>query len=255
MLALFHAGQSYRFGLHMLLKNPGLSLTILLTLALGIGANTAMFTVDYAVFLAPLPYPNSEQLVTIQSTVRGHRDWVTAGDFLDWKEQSTVFQDMNAWATGGFNIATRDEPENVAAYRVTTGFYRMMGDRFYLGRDFLPEEGSAGRDHVVILTYTMWKRLGADPKILNTTVSLDGEPYTVVGVLSPGLRDKGSPLTTPLVFKPDQLNHDYHWLNVVGRLKPGASSNQAQMEIDAVAARTARTYPKSQTPSPVRTGA
>src|SRR3984957_17593885 len=180
ILWLQHARRSLRFGLRMLLKNPALSLTVLLTLALGIGANTAMFPIDYAVFLALLPYPNPEQLVTIQSTFQGHRDWVTAGDFLDWKEQGTVFQDMNAWAEGDFNIATQGEPENVFASRVTTGFYRMMGDRFYLGRNFLPEEGVAGKDHVVILTYKMWKRLGADPKILNTAISLDGKPYTVV---------------------------------------------------------------------------
>jgi putative ABC transport system permease protein len=245
ILWLQHAGRSLHFGLRMLLKNPALSLTVLLTLALGIGANTAMFTIDYAVFLAPLPYPHPEQLVTIQSTFQGHRDWVTASDFLDWKEQSTVFQDMNAWTGGGFNIATQDEPENVGASRVTTGFYLMMGDRFYLGRNFLPEEGVAGKDHVVILTYKMWNRLGADPKILNTAIILDGEPYTVVGVLSPGVRDQGAPLSVPLVFTSDQLNHDYHWINVVGRLKPGINITRAQMETDVIASRIAQAYPKS----------
>jgi putative ABC transport system permease protein len=245
ILWLQRGWQNLRFGMRMLLKNPGLSFTILLTLAMGIGANTAMFTVDYAVFLAPLPYPYPEQLVTIQSAFQGHRDWVTAGDFLDWKQQSRVFQDMNAWISGGFNIATQDEPENVAASQVTTGFYRMIGDRFYLGRNFLSEEGVAGKDHVVILTYRMWKRLGADPKILNTLIRLDGAPYAVVGVLSPGVRDKGAPVSVPLVFKSDQLNHDYHWLNVMGRLKAGASVSQAQMEMDAVAAHITRTYPKS----------
>src|SRR5271156_3058909 len=124
----FHQmARSFSFGLRMLFKNPGQSITVLLTLALGIGATPAMFPVNYAVFLAPLPFPHPEQLVTIQSMFQGHRDWVTAGDFLDWKEQSTVFQDMNAWTGGGFNIATQGEPENVAASHVTTGFYRMMG--------------------------------------------------------------------------------------------------------------------------------
>ena len=245
-----HAGRSFHFGLRMLFKNPALSLTVLLTLALGIGANTAMFTIDYAVFLAPLPYPHPEQLVTIQSTFQGHRDWVTAGDFLDWKEQSALFQDMNAWTEGGFNIATREDPENVAASRVTTGFYRMMGDRFYLGRNFLPEEGVAGKDHVVILTYKMWKRLGADPKILNKAIDLDGEPYTVVGVLSPSPReqdasDQGALISVPLVFNSKQLNHDYHWINVIGRLKPGIKLIQAQTEANVIAERIARAYPKS----------
>ena len=225
----------------MLLKNPALSLTVLLTLALGIGANTAMFTIDYAVFLAPLPYPHPEQLVTIQSTFQGHRDWVTAGDFLDWKEQSTVFQDMNAWTEAASTSLLREEPENVAANRVTTGFYRMMGERFYLGRNFLPEEGLAGKDHVAILTYKMWKRLGADPKILNTAIDLDGEPYTVVGVLSPApCSDQGALLSVPLVFTPDQLNHDYHWINVMGRLKPGINITQAQTETNVIAKRIAQ---------------
>jgi putative ABC transport system permease protein len=245
ILWLQHARRSLRFGLRMLLKNPALSLTVLLTLALGIGANTAMFTIDYAVFLALLPYPNPEQLVTIQSTFQGHRDWVTAGDFLDWKEQGTVFQDMNAWTEGGFNIATQGEPENVFASRVTTGFYRMMGDRFYLGRNFLPEEGVAGKDHVVILTYKMWKRLGADPKILNTTIDLDGDPYTVVGILSPHARAQGALISVPLVFTSEQLNHDYHWINVIGRFKPGINITQAQTEINVIAKRIAHAYPKS----------
>lgn len=245
ILWLRQTEQSLGFGLRMLLKNPGVSFTILLTLALGIGANTAMFTVNYAVFLAPLPYPHPEQLVTIQSEFQGNRDWVTAGDFLDWQRQSTAFQDMNAWTGGGFNMAIQDQPENVAANHVTTGFYRMMGDHFYLGRNFLREEGVAGKDHVVVLTYRMWKRLGADAKVLNTVVRLDDEPYTVVGVLSPGVRDKGAPISVPLIFKPDQLNHDYHWINVVGRLKKGVSVTQAQMEIDALAARNAKIFPKS----------
>ncbi len=245
ILWLQRAGRRLRFGLRMLLKNPALSITILLTLALGIGANTAMFTIDYAVFLAPLPYPHPEQLVTIQSTFQGHRDWVTAGDFLDWREQSKTFQDMNAWTEGGFNIATQGEPENVFASRVTTGFYRMRGDRFYLGRDFASEEGVIGKDHVVILSYKMWKRLGADPKILNTAIDLDGEPYTVVGVLSPSPRDQDALISVPLVFASDQLNHDYHWINVVGRLKPGININQAETETNVIAKRIAQAYPKS----------
>jgi putative ABC transport system permease protein len=242
---LHQAVRSFRFGLRMLSKNSGLTVTVLLTLALGIGANTAMFTVNYAVFLAPLPFPHPEQLVSIQSMFQGHRDWVTAGDFRDWKEQATAFQDVNAWAGGGFNIATQEQPENVRASHVTTGFYEMMGDQFYLGRNFVPEEGSAGKDHVAILAYAMWKRLGADRNVLNTEIHLDGEPYTVVGVLAPGPRDKGALVSVPLVFSPNQLNHDYHWINVVARLKSGESIAQAQMEMNAIVAHTAQVYPKA----------
>ena len=229
----------------MLFRKPGLSVTVLLTLALGIGANTAMFTVNYAVFLAPLPFPHPEQLVTIQSMFQGHRDWVTAGDFQDWREQATVIHEVNAWTEGGFNIATESEPENIPASQVTTGLYGMMGDRFYLGRNFVPEEGVAGKDHVAILAYMMWKRLGSDPKILNSEIRLDGESYRVVGVLAPGLRDKGALVSVPLVFSADQRNHDYHWLNVVARLEPGASIAQAQKEMEAIAAHTAQIYPKA----------
>ena len=209
-----------------------------------------MFTIDYAIFLAPLPYPHPEQLVTIQSTFQGHRDWVTAGDFLDWEEQNTVFQDMNAWTGGGFNIATQGEPENVAASHVTTGFYRMMGDRFYLGRNFLPEEGVAGKDHVVILTYKMWKRLGADPEdTQHGNRSRWGTLYGGGRTLAPCersryARSRRAPLRAAGLHS-DQLNHDYHWVNVLGRLKPGIDITQARTEANVIAERIAQAHPKS----------
>ena len=218
---------------------------IMLTLGLGIGANAAMFSVCYAVFLAPLPYPHPGQLVVLQSKIQGHDDWVSTLDFIDWKQQNTLFQDLNAWTGGGFNISTQAEPENLAASHVTVGLYPMMGDRFYLGRNFLPDEGTAGKDHVVILTHAMWKRLGADPSIVGTVLHLDGEAYVVVGVLGPGVRDRGSPVIVPLVFKPEQFNRDYHWMNVIGRLKPGISVRQAQANMDAIVARIAQAHPEA----------
>jgi putative ABC transport system permease protein len=238
--------QNVRYTLRVLLKNPGLMITVLLTLALGIGANTAIFTVDYATLLAALPYPNPDQIVIVWSKIKTYHNGVSAGDFTDWKRQATVFSDLDAWTGAAFNIATHDQPEYVDGTRATTGYFRVFGNRFQYGRGFLPEEGVAGREHVVVLTNKMWKRLGSDPNIVGTKMQLDGEPYTVVGVLAPGPADKGrSGFTVPLVFKPEQVNHDFHWLLVIGRLKPGVTVKQAQADMDSVTLAIAKAYPKS----------
>src|SRR5271156_3696212 len=113
--------QNLKFSLRMLAKNPGLTITILLTLALGIGANTAIFTVDYATMLAPMPYPEPDQLVMVWSKIKTYHNSVAAGDFNDWKRQSTAFQDLNAFSGRQFNIATKDQPELVRASTVTAG--------------------------------------------------------------------------------------------------------------------------------------
>jgi putative ABC transport system permease protein len=238
--------QDLRYSLRMLVRNPGLTLVVLLTLALGVGANTAIFTVDYATLLAPLPYPNPEQLVVVWSKIQTFHNGVSAGDFTDWKEQSTSFQDLNAWTGGSFNISTKEEPEFLQGNRATAGFYSMMGYSFQLGRSFLPEEGQQGKDHVVILTNKLWRHLGSNPHIVGTTMKLDGEPYTVVGVMGPGIADRlDAQLAVPLVFKPEQLNHDFHWLLVMGRLKPGVTVKQASDDMNGVTARIAKVYPKS----------
>jgi putative ABC transport system permease protein len=237
--------QDLKYGLRMLAKNPGFTAVAVLTLALGIGANTAIFTVDYATLLAPLPYPNAGKLVIVWSKVRGERSPVSAGDFLDWKRQNSSFQDLNALATRSFNIATREQPEYMQARAITPGLYQMLGSPpISLGRNFLPEESLPGKEHEVILTHRLWERLGGDAHILGTSMKINGEPYTVVGVLAPGLTDRGQgEFAVPLSFRPDQLNRDIHWLVVIGRLKPGVSIQQAQTEMDAVAARLAATYP------------
>ena len=238
--------QNIRYGLRMLYKSPGLTLTVLLTLALGIGANTAIFTIDYATLLAPLPYPKPGQLVVVWSKIQSFHNGISAGDFTDWQRQATSFQDLNAFTGGAFNLATHDQPEYIQGRRTTVGFYRMMGNPFYLGRGFLPEEGQAGKDHVVILTHKLWQKLGANSNITGTTMRIDGEPYTVVGVLAPGLEDRNqAQLTVPLVFKPEELNHDFHWLLAMGRLKPGVTVQQAQADMNAVTSHIAKTYPRS----------
>ena len=238
--------QNLRFSLRILRKNPGLTITVLLTLALGIGANTAIFTVDYATLLAPLPYPKPNQLVMVWSKIQTYHNSVSAGDFLDWKHQNTAFTDMNAWTGGAFNIASKDQPQFIQGTRATVGLYKMMGTRFALGRDFMPEEGQAGRDHVLVLTHKLWLGLGGDPQIVGKPIRLDGEPYTVVGVLAAGPEDRGGgQLTVPLVFKPDQINHDFHFLLVMGRLKDGVSIAQAQADMVSVTNRIAEAYPVS----------
>ena len=235
-----------RYALRQLRKSPGFTTTALLTLALGIGANTAIFTVVYATLLAPLPYPEPDQLVMVWSKVQGFHNGVSAGDFDDWRKQSTAFQALNAWTGGSFNLAAKDKPEYVEGQRTTPGFYRTMGVKFQFGRDFLPEEGTLGKDHVVILINKMWKKLGSDPNIIGKQIKIDGEPYTVVGVMAPGQPDRlDQNLVVPLAFKPDQLNHDFHWLLVMGRLKPGVTMQQAQANMNSVTANISKAYPKS----------
>ncbi|HTZ60906.1 MAG TPA: ABC transporter permease [Acidobacteriaceae bacterium] len=238
--------RNIRYSIRTLWKSPGLTLTVLFTLALGIGANTAIFTVDYATLLAPLPYRHPEQLVIVWSKIQTFHNGISAGDFTDWQNQNSTFQALKAFTGGSFNIASKDQPENIDGQQITPGYFDMLGLPFFLGRDFLPEEGVAGKDHVVILTHKLWAHLGGDPKLVGRTMKINGEPYTVVGVLPPGLFDRDqAQLTVPLVFKPEQLNHDFHWLLSVGRLKPGVTIKQAQADMDSVTRHIAQVYPKS----------
>ena len=238
--------RNLRYALRQLRKSPVFTLTAVLTLALGIGANTAIFTVVYATILAPMPYPQPDQLVMVWSKIQGDRNSIAAQDFVDWKRQNKSFQDLNAFSGGSFNLATKDQPEYVEGQSTTPGFYRMMGVNFLYGRDFLPDEGVAGKDRVVILINKLWRRLGSDPNIVGKQIQLDGSSYTVVGVMAPGQPDRLSQwLIVPLVFKPEQLNHDFHWLLAMGRLKPGVTIKQAQANMDAVTAGIAQAFPKS----------
>jgi putative ABC transport system permease protein len=238
--------QNIRYALRQLLKSPGFTLTAVITLALGIGANTAIFTTVYATLLAPMPYPEPDQLVMVWSKIQTFHNGVSAGDFDDWRHQSTAFQALNAFTGGSVNLATKDQPEYVQGQRTTPGMYKMMGVKFQYGRDFVPEEGELGKDHVVVLVNKMWKKLGSDPNIVGKQMKIDGEPYTVVGVLAAGQPDRlDQNVILPLAFKPEQLNHDFHWLLVMGRLKPGVTMQEAQANMDAVTANIAKAYPKS----------
>lgn len=235
------------YGLRMLRKNPGFAAVAIFTLALGVAANTAIFSVVYATLLAPLPYPEPDQLVMVWSRIRNNRNGVSAGDFTDWRRQATVFQDLNAWTGRNFNLATADRPEKEQGRSVTPGFLSMIGYDFALGRNFNEDEGTAGRSHVVILTNRLWRqRFGADASILGRTIRIDSEPYTVTGVLAAGAADRMQDmLYVPLVFTPEQLNHDFHWLLVMGRLKPHVTMPQANANMVAVAKHVADENPKS----------
>jgi len=235
-----------RYSVRMLQKNLGLTAAVVVTLMLGIGATTAIYTVVYAVLLAPLPYPHPEQLVMVWSKVNGHNNGISAGDFLDWKQQGHSFQQLAAWTGGSFNLATAQQPEEIVGKRATPGWFAMQGIPFLLGRDFLPEEGVPGRDHEVILTHKLWNRLGANRSILGQALRLNGESYTVVGVLAPGIGDRfDEELSVPLAFTAEQINHDFHWLLAMGRLKPGVTLQQAQEDMSAVTAHIAAMYPQS----------
>jgi putative ABC transport system permease protein len=221
---------------------------IIATLAIGIGATTAIYTIVYAVLIAPLPYPNANQLVIVWSFVNSHRNGVSAGDFLDWQRQNNSFQQLAAWSGTTFNVATQDQPQQLLGRRTSPGWFAMQGIPMFLGRDFLPEEGTPGKDQVVILTHKFWNELGADRNTIGHTMQVDGKPYTVIGVLSPGLADRlGFEMAAPLAFTPDQINHEYHWVLVMGRLKTGVTIQQAQSDMNAVTSHIAVTYPKSNT--------
>jgi putative ABC transport system permease protein len=237
-----------RYSLRMLRKNPGLTMTVALTLALGIGATTAIYTVVYATLIADMPYPKPDQLVMVWSRIQGFRNSVSAGDYTDWARMSGAFQELKAFSGTGFNMAGKEAPEMVRAQMTTPGMYRMMGSTFALGRDFLSEEGVAGKDHVVILMNKTWRRLGADPNVIGKQIMLDQKPYTVVGVLSGGQPDRlNQDLIVPLVFKPEQINHDFHWLLIMGRLKDGITLHQAQADMDTVTRHIAQVNPRSNT--------
>ncbi|HTU35899.1 MAG TPA: ABC transporter permease [Candidatus Acidoferrum sp.] len=236
-----------RFGFRLLLKNPGFASVAVFALAIGIAANTAIFSVVYATLLAPLPYPHPEQLVMVWSKIQGNRNVTAAGNFLEWQRESTVFQSLGAWSGTSINLATANRPEQVQAQAATPGFQAMMGHRFLMGRDFLPEEGQVGRDHEAILCNKLWRsHFGSDPNIIGKQVQMNGEPYTIVGVLAPGPADRlTNVLDVPLAFKPDQINHDFHWLLVMGRLKPGVTLAQANADMDRVTRHLAEIYPRS----------
>jgi putative ABC transport system permease protein len=236
--------QNLRYAWRLLLRNRSLNVIILLTLALGIGANTAIFTVDYATLFAPLSYPQPDQLVTIWSGTNPNRNNPSPQAFVEWRKLSRTFQELSAFTGDTFGIANVDQAESVFGMRVTANYFHTLGSSFFLGRDFLPGEDQEGKNHVVILTHKLWSHLGADPKLVGHTMRIDGKPYTVVGVLQPGVADRDIfEMAMPLVFTPEELQNGSVYLVAVGRLKNGMSIQQAQDDIGAIMAHVAPSNP------------
>ncbi len=238
--------QNLSFGFRTLLKDKSFTITAVLTLALGIGATTAIFSVVYAVF-EPMPYPKPDQLVMVWTKPPGERNSVPAGDFVEWQQRATSFQSMNAWARVVFNISTDDRPQELPGSRRTPGFFTMEGLPMQLGRDFTAEEGQLGNDHVVILSNRLWvAHFNSNRDLVGKAIRMNGEPYTVVGVLSPGIYDRlNAQFFIPLTFRPDQLTHDSNFVPVMARLKDDVTITQAQAEMDNIAAQLRSEFPRT----------
>ncbi len=237
-----------RYGLRLLWKSPGFTSVSLLALALGIGATTAIFSLLYSVLLAPLPYVDGDRIVMVWSQQKGQRNGVSPSDYLDWLKQATVFDSLNAWTGDTFTISTPDWTEQVPASRVAPGFFDLLfGENVVLGRHFVADDAQPGNEHVVILNNKFWHdRFGSDPHIVGTKLRMSGELYTVLGVAAPSASDHGdSKMNVPLVFKPNQITRDDHYLYVMGKLKRGVTLDAANAEMNVIAKNLAQAYPKS----------
>jgi predicted permease len=241
--------QDLRYGVRVLLKSPGFTAVAVIALALGIGANTAVFSVVNAVLLKPLPYKDSDRLVlmTGASLETGQlRGSVSPPDFLDYREQNTTLERLAAVAGASFSLTGGPEPERVQSARVSEGFFEALGVGPAYGRTFASEEEQSGRDQVVILGNGLWRRrFGADPNVLGQTITLNDKSYLVVGVMPEGFQyPRDAELWVPFAFKTPQTSvRRFHYLRPVGRLKQGVSLQQAQADLTSIARRLAEQYP------------
>jgi putative ABC transport system permease protein len=239
-----------QYGIRLLLRRPGVTLVALITLALGIGANTAIFTVTHALLLKPLPYDHPEQLVIVteNNLSRGWSSFsVSPANFLDWRSQSQSFQSIAAYGGRAFNYIGGEAPERLRGLTGTAGFLEALGGTPAIGRGFRPEEFEPGKGFVVIVSQGFWQRaFGGRPDVLNQSITLNGQPYTIVGVMHPDWRFGGreTAVFTPRAFDGDERQaRGAHYLSVVGRLKPGVSVEQAGVEMSGIASRLAQQYP------------
>jgi putative ABC transport system permease protein len=252
--------QDIRYGIRMLAKNPGFTAIAILTLALGIGANTAIFSVVNAELLRPLPFRDPGQLVRVATanlrlhTVSGA---VSYPDFADWREQNHVFQGMAAYTDSSFALTGIAQPAHLQAATVTADMFNLLGASPELGRAFLPEDDEP-HHHVVILSHRLWKeRFGGDPGIIGRVITLDNSAYTVVGVMpagfqyllqreAPELWSSFSSLRESTTDSPTMTDErDAHFLRVIARLKPGVTVAEAQANMDVMTASLAKQYPDS----------
>lgn len=240
MLGAFKQNLSY--SVRALRKHRGFTITAVLTLALGIGSTTAIFSVVHAVF-EPMPYPKPDQLVMVWSRARGGRSPVSARDFVEWSRRGKSFQAMGAWSGVSFNVATDDRPEQVTGSGRTPGFFTMEGLPMMLGRDFLPQEDQPGQNRVVILSNRLWSQhFGANRDLIGKPIKMNGEPYIVVGILPPGFHDRfNSQLWVPLTVNLSQ--HSVPSASVMARLKDNVSIDQAQAEMSVIAGQLKDEFP------------
>ena len=241
--------QDLRFGLRTLAKNPGFTAVAVLTLALGVGVNAAMFSVINTTLLTPLPYKNPDRLVWLGTRFPGfnHPIPVSAPDFLDWKSQNHVFEYMAAIdETGGFTLTGKGEPEMLPGALVSASFFKLFDEKPELGRGFVEGEDQPGHNHVAVLSYNLWKnRFGSNPNAIGNNITLDGESYTIVGV-APRLAYPGwVQFWSPIVINTQQHPRGNHYLRAIGRLKSGVSLREAQAEMSTIASRIAGAYPEN----------
>src|SRR5437899_328024 len=248
-------GQDILYGARMLRKNPGFAAVAVLTLALGIGANTAIFSIIYAVMLKPLPYADSEQLFNVfevlpQDEVPG-TGWSYV-NFAELRQQNHVFSEMAGDQSHQLTLTGRGEPSVVNASVVTSELLSLFGEKPLGGRVFFSEDGKPGAAPVAVLSENLWRSsFGADPNIIGSSINLDKSSFTVIGIMPAAFRfpqlTESKQVWIPLVQDPlfggwmDRRGG--HWLSVTGRLKPGVSMAQAQAELDAVSVRLAKEFP------------
>ena len=240
--------QDLKYGLRMLAKNPGFTVVAVITLALGIGANTVIFSIANAILLRPLPYEDPDRLVYIsEDSTRRPRMSVAYPNFLDWREQNTVFENMAAIQPASFNLGGVEEPERISGRNVSASFFSTLGVRPVLGRDFLAEDDKPGANPVVIMTHGLWEReFGANPAIPGKTITLSGRGFTVIGVLPHRFRFYLSgELFVPIGLGAAQMmdRGSHPSIYVVARLKRDIALQRARAEMDAISRRLESQYP------------
>jgi putative ABC transport system permease protein len=236
--------QDLRFALRQMGNRPGFTLVVVLTMALGIGANAAIFSVLDAILLRPLPYDHPEQLIKVWSRFTGiglpnDQNWTSAPEFRDFERLNRSFADLAAIDSGSFNLGVKGSPQRVVGASVSPSLFKMLGTQPLIGRTFLAEEAQPGRDHEIVLSYDLWRRVFAgNPSAVGSTLDIDGVPMSVVGVMPAGFAyPNETEIWGPLSFSPDDLSENSrgsHGLEVMGRIKPGLSLDQVQSDMDRV---------------------
>jgi predicted permease len=247
--------QDVRYAIRVLAKRPGFTVVAVLTLALGIGANTAIFTAVDAALLRPFPYRDQDALVHIWET-SPQQDFseheASYPDYMDWRAQSNSFEDLAGYSGGSVTLTGREQPELIQAARVTSSFFPLLGVGASLGRTFRDGEDGAGAERIAVLSHGLWRRrFGADPQIIGQAITLNGASFTVVGVLPQSFhfaKVGAAEVWLPLRPQPYQVaRRNLYWLKVIARLKPNVSREQASSEMGAVARRIEEQFPDSHT--------